>query len=68
MTKNALCQEKFGFGESQDFDISQQLRFNITCMILAYHNSQNFARLADQYFSFCPEYQMDCLYRDYDGF
>jgi hypothetical protein len=23
MTKNAFCQEKFGFGESQDFDISQ---------------------------------------------
>jgi hypothetical protein len=35
----------------------------LSCMIIAYHNSQDFARLADQYFTFCPEYQTDGLYR-----
>jgi hypothetical protein len=50
--KKCLVSKKFGFGESQDFDISQQLRFHNLCMIPSpRHTSQFHARLPNQSFT-----------------
>jgi len=40
-----------------------QFQKNSSCMIIAYHNSQNFAKLPDVLFMFCKGYQTDVSYR-----